>query len=280
MAKRSSSKSSVSSAKSGKTSASPASVAALARAKAEAAKVRAAYASQEAKLKMEKATREAEILTRDAQNQLEKARIDTQLEMLNLQREADAAVAEAEVETGQSVSEQVKVERTSQYVQSQLNLQKQSPSPHLPAGVPSQVESHGSFVMSCVRADEVSPLPPTCKLKGGSGASLPDPLKDEKKTRNSTIDVRAQPYAHQYIPSASTPFGAKPVAQHLARRDLVNSGLYQFDDKPENYRAWYSSFTSAAGGLQLTATQELDLMTKWLGRDSSELVKTNPLSPC
>lgn len=63
------------------------------------------------------------------------------------------------------------------------------------------------------------------------------------------------------------------MAQYLARRELVNSGLCQFDDKPENYRSWYSSFISAAGGLQLTATQELDLMTKWLGRDSSELVK-------
>ena len=53
----------------------------------------------------------------------------------------------------------------------------------------------------------------------------------------------------------------------------MTSGLYQFDDKPENDRAWYSSFSSAANEVNLTATQQLDLMTKWLGKSSSEQVK-------
>lgn len=91
-----SNKSSVSSARSSKTSASTANVA-RARAKAEAAKVRASYASQEPKLKMEKAAREAERITRDAQNQVEATRIDTELEVLTLHREADAAMVEAQV---------------------------------------------------------------------------------------------------------------------------------------------------------------------------------------
>ncbi len=84
-----SSKSSVCSTRSGKSSASSVS-AAHARARAEAAKVRASYASQEAKLKIEKATREA-------QNQLVTVRIDTEFEVLMLQREADAAAVEAQV---------------------------------------------------------------------------------------------------------------------------------------------------------------------------------------
>ncbi len=71
----------------------------------------------------------------------------------------------------------------------------------------------------------------------------------------------------------STPPQAEPLAQYLARRDLISSGLYQFDDKPENYRSWYSSFTSAAREVHLSATQELDLMTKWLGKESGEMVK-------
>lgn len=163
---------------------------------------------------MEKAAKDAEILTKDAQNQLEKAKIDTQLEMLQLQREADAAVAEAEVlesagglqvldKTGQSISEKVKVERTTEYVQSQLDLQKQSCSPHLPVSFPLEVESHGSYVKLCERAMEVSPLPPTCKMKGGSGASFPEPLKDEKRTRNSNRGRDA--------PLTNTHFGAEPT---------------------------------------------------------------------
>lgn len=57
------------------------------------------------------------------------------------------------------------------------------------------------------------------------------------------------------------------------RREIVNSGLSKFDDHPENYWAWKSSFTSAIEGLRLTASEELDLLVKWLGPKSSEHVK-------
>ena len=54
----------------------------------------------------------------------------------------------------------------------------------------------------------------------------------------------------------------------------MNTGLTKFDDKPESFRAWKSSFnTNAAKGLGLTASEELDLMTKWLGKESSQHVK-------
>lgn len=66
---------------------------------------------------------------------------------------------------------------------------------------------------------------------------------------------------------------AEPLAQYLIRRDLTTLGLYQFDDKPENYRAWYISFTNTINGINLSAAQQLDLMTKWLGKESSEYVK-------
>ena len=107
------------SARSSRTSASSVSTA-HARADAEAAKVRASYASQEAKLQLEKAAREAERATRDAQNKLETTRIDTELEVLTLHREADAAMVTAQVledaeamqsvvEDGKSESEKVKI---------------------------------------------------------------------------------------------------------------------------------------------------------------------------
>lgn len=60
---------------------------------------------------------------------------------------------------------------------------------------------------------------------------------------------------------------------YFAWRDLICSSLYRFDDKPENYRAWKKSYSNATQGLGLTATEELDLMTKWLGRESSDHVK-------
>lgn len=53
----------------------------------------------------------------------------------------------------------------------------------------------------------------------------------------------------------------------------MSASLYEFDDKPENYRAWQSSYKNATQGLALTATEELDLMTRWLGKESSNQVK-------
>ncbi|XP_034163934.2 uncharacterized protein LOC117598271 [Pangasianodon hypophthalmus] len=287
-----SSKSSVCSARSSKSSASSAS-AAHARARAEAAKVRASYASQEAKLKMEKATREA-------QNQLETVRIDTELEVLTLQREADAATVEAQVledaelamhaavERGGSESEKVKIDRTSEYVNSQINLQRHSPSPllsALPVAPPFHADSHNSFITWSAPAKDTSHTQSiNNKPKSEKADSMHLPatnlsdlstgvMKSEVGRTSPIMNAHAKPYVARYIPPASTPPQAEPLAQYLARRDLISSGLYQFDDKPENYRSWYSSFTSAAREVHLTATQELDLMTKWLGKESGEMVK-------
>lgn len=54
---------------------------------------------------------------------------------------------------------------------------------------------------------------------------------------------------------------------------MVSAGLLQFDDKPENYWSWKASFLSSTKDLNLSAREELDLLTKWLGAESSEQAK-------
>lgn len=63
------------------------------------------------------------------------------------------------------------------------------------------------------------------------------------------------------------------LTKYLIRREMVSSGLLIFDDCPENYWAWKASFVNSTRELNLTAREELDLMVKWLGKDSSEQVK-------
>lgn len=77
----------------------------------------------------------------------------------------------------------------------------------------------------------------------------------------------------QGTPLTNTPPPPDPLAQYLAQWDPVTSGLYQFNDKPENFCAWQSSFTNAVAEVSLTATQELHFMTKWLGKHSGEQVR-------
>ena len=47
-------------------------------------------------------------------------------------------------------------------------------------------------------------------------------------------------------------------------------GLTNFDDKPENFWGWKSTFYGATTGLGLSAGEELDILIKWLGKESSE----------
>lgn len=60
------------------------------------------------------------------------------------------------------------------------------------------------------------------------------------------------------------------LAKYLMRREMVSSGLLKFDDLPENYWAWKTSFRSAVQDLGLSSQEELDLISKWLGPQSAE----------
>lgn len=59
----------------------------------------------------------------------------------------------------------------------------------------------------------------------------------------------------------------------FAGRELVSTGLLAFDDRPESYRACRSSFLNAIRGLDLSPSEEMDLLAKWLGSESSDHVK-------
>lgn len=86
----------------------------------------------------------------------------------------------------------------------------------------------------------------------------------------------ARPYTSPNVTSSCPQSHADSmfdIAKYLARRDLVSTGLSKFHDHPESFRAWVSAFMNATQELQLSASEELDLLTKWLGRESAEHVK-------
>ena len=55
----------------------------------------------------------------------------------------------------------------------------------------------------------------------------------------------------------------------LLKKDLLLSRLSSFNDKPETYTVWKASFKSIMGELNVTPFEELDLLVKWLGPESS-----------
>lgn len=84
----------------------------------------------------------------------------------------------------------------------------------------------------------------------------------------------SQPYhpgPHLSIPRPPhvQPTDTSGLAKYLMRREMVSSGLLKFDDQPENYWAWKTSFQTAVWDLQLLPQEELDLLAKWLGPQSA-----------
>ncbi|XP_024118967.1 uncharacterized protein LOC112140289 [Oryzias melastigma] len=292
---------------SGKSSVSSASTVGRARAKAEAAKIRAEYATKQKELKLEAANMEFEATKKEAELQLEKIKLQAEMEVLNLQCEAEVTAREAQVlemaeelqvvDEASSTEHHDRMKRTGEYVRSQNTLKGSASTIHLPhACQPHMDNEKCSFVVEIKKDKSIN-----CSQEGVKRAfeekdetNQPSNTRIEMKTKREDIrkperneDRNFQPYSPRWLNVHAQPFppppskdpaafptpATEPLAQYLARRDLTNSGLYQFDDKPENYRGWYASFCSVTSDIQLSAVQQLDLMIKWLGKESREYVK-------
>ncbi|XP_044141603.1 uncharacterized protein LOC122931595, partial [Bufo gargarizans] len=82
----------------------------------------------------------------------------------------------------------------------------------------------------------------------------------------------------QGVPQVTlTPRSERPdmndFARYMVRFELINTSLSRFDDCPESYRAWKSTFKATIADFNLTAKEELDLLIKWLGPKSACRVK-------
>ncbi|XP_051916306.1 uncharacterized protein LOC127597357 [Hippocampus zosterae] len=217
----------------------------LARASAEATNAKASYRKKQLEIKKQQAKLE-----------LEKATLEADLDLLEMEKEVAAATAKAEVleaavaiEHGKAESVKSAVplqavrERTMEYVQHQTQLKSVQPA---------RTQSFTS------RTPEQHRSPPVRKKTS---------VKDE------TPDIPRDYVKHSYHASPNNDPPMADFAKFLARRELITMGLFQFDDTPENFRAWQSSFINATGNVGLTCSQELDLLVKWLGKESSEHVK-------
>ncbi|XP_057699895.1 uncharacterized protein LOC130920590 [Corythoichthys intestinalis] len=230
---------------------SSASVAALkARAKAGAAQAQLAFAEEE-----------AEAMKQQAQ-------IQAQLHVLKVKKEAAAASAEADIleaaiqqEEAQPLCHPSSIDfvdskqKVQNYIDSQVIQPVQHPVPcwnpfhqiDNSSIQPQPLPQQNSHTFNCIS----SPIP---------GATSPAPI-------------------HQYQPlSSSLPHpqqktNVSDVAKYLMRRELVTGTMQRFDDDPQNYRSWKSSFVNITKDLALSDKEELDLLLKWLGPKSTEQAK-------
>ncbi|KAL4009046.1 hypothetical protein ACER0C_002898 [Sarotherodon galilaeus] len=257
-------KSRTSTKRSQRTSSSTASAAARAYAKAQAARAQLAFAEKEA----------------NAMKQ--RAELDAHLHVLQCQKAIAAAEAEAsayeeaEIQSGElygELCEEVEplstVHRTNEYVQQQCELlypDTQHDPAQLPKGHDNEVDVQDSTqITNPFITNTQTKSPPVNRER-----------KQEQTVNTCVVDTywsnstKHTPNLNNCLPEASE---TQQFAKYLIRKELVSTGLLQFDDKPENYWAWKTSFISATKDLNLSPREELDLLTKWLGPTSSEQAK-------
>ncbi|KAL3976954.1 C5a anaphylatoxin chemotactic receptor 1 [Sarotherodon galilaeus] len=231
------------------------SAAAKARAKAEAAKARLSFAAKEMDLKVEK-----------AQIEVAKAKVEASIEFLQHEKDVASAIAEAEsLEAGGAAQTEA---RSNIFVKKENDAAlQQSQNENVTQSKPE---------LTCDQ-----PLTPK---KENDPQKIPVGLPDDPDCCQKTPVISPSPHANKNFStnwsnqvSASSSHDARPLykepresnvsdfIRYFARREIVATGLLQFNDKPQNFRAWKRSFENA-----ITASEEMDLMLKWLGKESPE----------
>ena len=261
-------------------SSSTVAAATMARAKAEAVKARLQYAEKEMDLKVEE------------------AQLEAKMSMLSLQQEMAAAVAEAEVlEAAVDGSDRVSskphsvqlgatpldpTERTKEYVAEQAREQNKVQF----APEPQQTSQTGiSLYAELASLDPIQNPHLNIKCSQANAdffSSTPYP--------KVTTQPQLTPETHLYSTNRqenhhspgersrnpSPPFPSTPrdtpqnsyheqsnmtdLIRYFARRELVTTGMIQFNDQPQSYRAWKWSFKNVVRGLDMTASKEMDLL--------------------
>lgn len=287
-------------------SASVAGAAARARAVAEAARARAAFVQKEMEIKKQKARLDLEKATLEATLQA----LETEKAVAAADAEAEVLEAAAEMECEERHSRRSCMAPEEVFRQTRAYVEQQTHTSFVPNASPR--DSPPPICINSPPPLHIKDPPSSKKVTPELNPSYPHgtypvcsarshsehlPVSEQLPTMNRHLasyshslprtprQQDCSPYKCARYPDYTPPrpdIQESPVtkppdmidfAKYLARRELVNTGLTKFDDCPESFRAWESSFFNATRGLDLTDSEELDLLIKWLGKESSDHVK-------
>ncbi|XP_053086862.1 uncharacterized protein LOC128317648 [Pangasianodon hypophthalmus] len=267
------------------------SAAAKVRGRAEAAKARLAFAEEEVNLKLQKTKLEAsmemlehkkEIAAAIAEAEVLEAAIDENTEKHSCRLSLNSAPLEAAQRTEQYVIEHTKVQETELLLCDDIPP-KIEPSPsysisasHLNPEAKSFLSHqtnagfqtpHVTSNQPCIYKNEYARE--SCEVRFESSHATP--VQHFRPQNNSGHPT---PLSYPITPNSNVSgSNINDFVRYLARRELVATGLLQFNDKPQNYRAWKCPFQTATTDLNLSPSEEMELLLKWLSKESAEHVE-------
>lgn len=102
---------------------------------------------------------------------------------------------------------------------------------------------------------------------------LPD-VQDQRHNKRKDpvpyLDNRLNPT--EFVPEETVPEAQERsisvLMKYIMNKDLLLSRLSDFDDRAEGYYSWKNSFYNIKNELDVTATEEIDLLMRYLGPES------------
>ena len=218
--------------------------------KAEIARAKLKYTELEIQMKKEQSL----LALERAKSQKKSDDLEADLELLSMKREV--AVAEAEI---------LSMEGGSQCDRSDTNI-KHLGSIDSKTRTESYVEQHAQFRSQ----QSVNYMDPEMTMNENANQRSDHHITEP---RVSTLNPQAVPYfPPQPLLDARGQTVTSDFTRYLLKKDLMLSRLIKFNDKPEFYPSWKSSFRSVMMDLQVTPEEEIDFLIKYTSLSSQQQI--------
>lgn len=241
------------------------------RAKAEAARAKLKFAKQEANLQ-----RELFVLAAQKEASVVEAELNAMLE--DVEDSASEGLSENHQERTMSyVKEQNLAVRTSELTPSQR-------SPAMPAL--SQPDHLGSLEPQQGQVNQMEPLPgqftTTEPTLGQADISAPSGQRITNH-KSTPVNPNATPFVPRTLASrlVNQPtqgqdenHGTTSELIMFLKKDLLMLRFSNFNDHPETYSLWKTSFRAVTSELDVSPLEESELLVKWLGPESSKIAQS------
>ncbi|XP_013396919.2 uncharacterized protein LOC106163784 [Lingula anatina] len=249
------------------------------RAKAEAARARLKFAEQEVELKKRQAILEEQNVIRAAERNRQKGELEAELELLMERKSHAAAEAEAQVLEDEEI---------------QLFPHRRRPeSPGLPIEsavnrTAAFVERHSAATIHTQQSDTRQSVSAVTAPQFLEIARRPEPVPSavtstEVPQLPRVLPEQLNPNASEFTPATENGREMTGIMNYLLKKELLLTRLTKFQETPETYASWKESFVSMKKDLALSASEEVDLLIRWLGPTSRKhaiSIKTaNPSQP-
>ena len=229
-------------------------------AKAEAARVKLEFSEREAMLKFKQSELEEQEKIAAAAAERKKSELQIQLKLIEEKKEIAAAQAEADVLESSLSSNGGSVRLR--------NIPKSDPVVRTAEFVASQ--SQTQLVLDPTAQDFV---PQTTQSNPHVINQSPNGLDSQVHPVNESQQTHVVYPPTAFVSKQDTSSNlVSDFGKFLLKKDLLLSRLSVFTEKPENYMVWKNSFKSIMAELCATAFEELDLLVKWLGSESSNQI--------